>query len=50
MSKKTLKPMTTKAAARITSATAKKAGGKVEKGTFAARAKRAADKNNNKPS
>jgi len=50
MSKKTHKSMTPKAAARITSDTAKKAGGIVEKRTFAARAKRAADKNNNKPS
>lgn len=36
--------MTTKAAARIQSSTAQKGGGKVSKGSFAARAQRAASK------
>lgn len=37
--------MTSKAAARIQSSTATKSGGKVSKGSFAARAQRAAAKN-----
>ncbi|MFH2111196.1 MAG: hypothetical protein ABIJ47_08065 [Candidatus Bathyarchaeota archaeon] len=39
------KKMTSEAAARIQSAEAKKGDGKVEKGSFAARAQSAADKN-----
>jgi len=41
-------PMTSKAAARIQSATAKANGGKVAKGSFASRAQRAAAKNSSK--
>jgi hypothetical protein len=37
--------MTTKAASRIQSASAKVGGGKVAKGSFASRAQRAADRN-----
>ena len=48
MTKKTPKPMTQDAASRITSATAKKSGGGVSKESFAARAERAA-KRNDKP-
>ncbi|WP_281544945.1 hypothetical protein [Grimontia sp. SpTr1] len=40
-------PVTTEAAARIQSAEAKQNGGKVEKGGFAARMQRAADKARN---
>lgn len=42
------KKMTSKAAARIQSSTAKKSGGKVAKGSFAARAQRAASKSKRK--
>jgi len=45
MSKKTT-PMTSKAARRIQSEAAKQNGGKVAKGSFAARAQKAADLNN----
>jgi len=45
MTKKTPKPMTQKAASRITSATAKKTGGGVTKKSFPARAERAAQGN-----
>jgi hypothetical protein len=41
------KKMTEKSASRIQSATAKKSGGKVEKGSFAARAQTAGAKNQN---
>jgi len=41
-------PMTKKAAARIQGGHAKKHDGKVDKGTFAARAQAAADRNENK--
>lgn len=40
--------MTSKAAARIQSASAKSSGGKVSKGSFASRAQRAAAKNGGK--
>lgn len=39
------KPMTTKAAARIQSSSAKRSGGKVTKGSFPPRAQSAAEKN-----
>ena len=39
-------PMTTKAAARIQSSTAKQNNGTVPKGSFAAKAQKAASKNN----
>lgn len=42
------KKMTSKAASRIQSSTAKKSGGKVTKGSFAARAQRAALKSKKK--
>ena len=41
-------PMTSKAASRIQSATAKANGGSVPKGSFASRAQRAAAKNSSK--
>ncbi|MEO1927595.1 MAG: hypothetical protein ABGX26_02790 [Nautiliaceae bacterium] len=41
-------PMTSKAASRIQSATAKANGGRVPKGSFATRAQRAAAKNSSK--
>ena len=41
-------PMTKEAAARIQSSEAKKGGGEVEKGGFAWRAQRAADRNEQK--
>lgn len=42
------KKMTSKAASRIQSATAKKSGGKVTKGSFTARVQRAASKSKKK--
>lgn len=45
MSKQKPKPMTAEAAARIQSVSAKKNGGKVDKGTFSARAQSAAAEN-----
>ena len=45
---KSTTPMTTKAAARIQGAAAKTNGGKVAKGSFAARAQRAATKGGSK--
>ncbi|MCF1428588.1 MAG: hypothetical protein LPH19_11720 [Shewanella sp.] len=42
------KSMTKEAAARIQAAESKKQGGKVDKGTFAPRAQRAAEHNSNK--
>lgn len=44
------KPMTPAAAARIQSATAKKTGGKTPKGSFPAKAQKAASKNSEKES
>ena len=46
MSKNQSKPMTSEAAARVQSATAKPNGGKVSSDSFAARAQRASTKNN----
>jgi len=45
MTKKTPKPMTQKAASRITSAEAKKTGGGVAKGGFSARAESTVTRN-----
>ena len=45
---KSTTPMTTKAAGRIQSSTAKASGGKVAKGSFAARAQSAAAKGGSK--
>ena len=45
---KSTTPMTTKAASRIQSSTAKASGGKVAKGSFAARAQSAAAKGGSK--